>query len=199
MTTTAADENSGNESNKNDNNATSTSSTHLIMESIMRISLAGFGGALVGLSLSRQKQQHSRRPMRVDSTLPINWAFACAGFCSLIELSRHASLTSLVTSSRPMQTIGDFILGGAAAGAAFRGMQVGAQMAGPRTLKPNILSGMASGIALGLIAGIVQCAADAGEEMVQEERLQRLQSYKDVPQQTANDAEASSSQANEKS
>jgi len=161
---------------------TSTASTQRVLESIMRISLAGFGGALVGLSLSRQKQQSPSarpRPMRVDSTLPMNWAFACAGFCSLVEFSRWASPTSLVTSSRPIQTVGDYTVGGAAAGAAFRGMQVAQRST--RALRPNILSGLASGIVLGFIAGIVQCAADVGEEMVEQERQQRQQSYKEAP------------------
>ena len=37
-------------------------------------------------------------------------------------------------------------------------------------LDPTFYLDMASGIVLGLIAGVVQCAADVGEEMVQEER-----------------------------
>ena len=155
---------------KNDNFVSSTSSAQRVMESIMRVSLAGFGGALVGLSLSKQKHKQSTRPrpVRVDSTLPMNWAFACAGFCSLIELSRWASPTSIFSPSRPVQTIGDYTIGGAAAGAAFRGMQVAQKSS--RALRPNVLSGLASGVVLGFVAGVVQCAADVGEEMVEEER-----------------------------
>jgi hypothetical protein len=164
------------ESGNNDDNesTTSTFSTQRVMESVMRVSLAGFGGALAGLSLSRQRQSSRPRPVRVDSTLPMNWASACAGFCTLIEISRWASLTSLLSPSRRIQTIGDYTIGGAAAGAAFRGMQVAQKST--KTLRPNILSGLASGIVLGLIAGVVQCAADIGEEMVNEERARQTQS-----------------------
>lgn len=148
----------------------------------MRLSLSGFGGALVGLSMQRKQATASTRrprPMRVDSTLPMNWAFACIGFCSLVEIARWTSPTSLVTDSRRIQTVGDYTVGGAAAGAAFRGMQV-AQKSTRATVRPNILTGLALGIVLGFLAGIVQCAADVGEEMVEEERLRRIESYEPV-------------------
>lgn len=140
------------------------------MESIMHISLAGFGGALVGLSLSRR--QHARLPRRIDSNLPLTWATLCGSFCGLIEISRGCSLTSLITSSKPIQTVGDYTLGGAAAGAAFRGMQV-AQKRSNRL--PSILSGVVSGMMLGLLAGVVQYAADVGEEMFEQEQQRRWQ------------------------
>lgn len=152
----------------------------------MRISLAGFGGALAGLSLSRRPQQpgavRPRRPLRPDSTLPMNWAFACAGFVTLIEISRWASPTSLLTPSRRLQTIGDYTIGGAAAGAAFRGMQVA-----QKTSRANIASGLATGVVLGCLAGVVQCAADYGEDMVEEERQRRLALQEDESNNVTSD------------
>ena len=109
---------------------------------------------------------------RLDSNLPMTWALACCSFCGLIEISRWSSPMSLITSSKPVQTVGDYTVGGAAAGAAFRGMQV-AQKRSSRP--PSILSGMASGMMLGFFAGVVQYAADVGEEMVEEERQRRWQ------------------------
>lgn len=184
----ASDDNESDNDNDNTETSSSASSSTLrIMESVMRISLAGFGGALVGLSLSRQKQHSTtsgrpRRPVRVDSTLPMHWAFACAGFCSLIEMSRWASPASLVTSSPHAITIGDYAFGGAAAGAAFRGMQVA-----QRSSRANILSGLASGIVLGCLAGIVQCAADVGEEMVRQHQNSPAASPQESPSSATGD------------
>lgn len=153
------------------NNDDNSDALRHTMESIMRMSLAGFGGALVGLSLARRPQ--TRLPARrLDSNLPITWALACCSFCGLIEISRWSSPISLITPSKPVQTVGDYTVGGAAAGAAFRGMQV-AQKRSSRP--PSILSGMASGMMLGFFAGVVQYAADVGEEMVEEERQRRSQ------------------------
>lgn len=153
-------------SNNNDNSNT----LRCIMESIMRISLAGFGGALVGLSLSRRP--HARLPRRIDSNLPITWAMACGSFCGLIEISRWSSPTSLITSSKSIRTVGDYTLGGAAAGAAFRGMQV-AQKRSSRP--PSLVSGVVSGMMLGFLAGVVQYAADVGEELLEQEQQRRWQ------------------------
>lgn len=90
-----------------------------VMESSMRITLAGFGGALAGLSFSRRRGPVGaaaaaaaravgrRAPPRrrgasvaakpyVDTDLPTTWAVACLSFAGIVEFSRIVSPTSLL-------------------------------------------------------------------------------------------------------
>ena len=104
------------------------SSPHLAgtLESLMRITLAGFGGALAGISISRRggassaqtvakstsnviQQSLSRKQRRqairsappvlgpsVDRELPSAWAVACMAFAGVVEFTRLASPTTFV-------------------------------------------------------------------------------------------------------
>jgi hypothetical protein len=68
-----------------------------MMESIVRITAAGFGGSLVGLSLERQSASmpSATRPTiasrQVVGSLPTTWAVSCMIFASLLESTRRAS------------------------------------------------------------------------------------------------------------
>lgn len=68
------------------------------MESFLRISLAGFGGAMVGLSLAKSKSMQTigtRLPSKLWNAyrdeLPAQWAMACILFSTAFELTRAAS------------------------------------------------------------------------------------------------------------
>mmetsp|Transcript_23665 Transcript_23665/g.40140 ORF Transcript_23665/g.40140 Transcript_23665/m.40140 type:complete len:193 (+) Transcript_23665:3-581(+) len=156
------------------------------MDSTMRVFLAGFGGALTGLSLSRQRPRAkhvsealatAQRRARVygDSNLPAAWAMACMGFAGIIEATRLVSPMSFFLSdeNRHLRTVGDYTIGGATAGAAFRGMQVrSARLARTKapTLTPTVLSGLFPGIMLGLLAGIFLTTSNYVEELAEAEK-----------------------------
>eukprot|EP00978_Attheya_sp_CCMP212_P004886 scaffold10708_cov50-Attheya_sp.AAC.5 len=61
--------------------------TTKFMESVVRVSVAGFGGALVGLSLSRRRFSSGRSKAYVDRELPLAWAATCGAFASVVEVS----------------------------------------------------------------------------------------------------------------
>mmetsp|Transcript_4667 Transcript_4667/g.6911 ORF Transcript_4667/g.6911 Transcript_4667/m.6911 type:complete len:229 (-) Transcript_4667:339-1025(-) len=78
------------------------------MESIMNISIAGFGGALCGLAVSRRgglspvlsrvgstatskATTSARTPYYIDHELPTAWAVSCITFASIVEFSRLTS------------------------------------------------------------------------------------------------------------
>lgn len=78
------------------------------MESLMNISLAGFGGALCGLAISRRGglspvlsrvgsasapkgTASTRTPYYIDHELPTAWAVSCITFASIVEFSRLTS------------------------------------------------------------------------------------------------------------
>lgn len=85
-----------------------------VMESLMIISIAGFGGALCGLAISRRGggglsplfasrvsagslkssstlRKSARAPYYIDHELPTAWAVACITFASIMEFSRMIS------------------------------------------------------------------------------------------------------------
>lgn len=80
-----------------------------IMESIARITLAGFGGSIVGLSLEHRLQsmrvttaaglsaaaRRKRSPLAAVN-LPITWGISCMVFCSIVEVSRLTSPSSIL-------------------------------------------------------------------------------------------------------
>jgi len=144
------------------------------MEPVTRVFLAGFGGAVAGLSFSRQTR--SRHPMaRVggDANLPAAWAMACMSFAGIVECTAMTSPMSWVTQDPYIRTVGDYTLGGSVAGAAFRGMHVqsGARKTAvsiPVT-SPRVLSGLVPGMALGLLAGVLLAASDYVDTLVEEE------------------------------
>ena len=124
------------------------------MESIMIISLAGFGGALAGISMAvrqrrlpltglktfQNKQLTKKTPLKdkrelqhrpyVDSHLPNQWALTCMGFASIVEIVRRMSPFELILHesiyfqpswTKSLTIIGDYTIGGAVAGAMFKG------------------------------------------------------------------------------
>ena len=206
------------------------------LESIMRITLAGFGGALAGLSFARRrgssaivtaatrqatkneqsakllggkkrlKQQtqiiRSTPPTTTpyqDRELPNAWAIACMSFAGVVEVTSKLSPTTFgwqlarelkvegtpETLDSSITQISDYIIGGAIAGALFKGSAVrtktGARLdasimgnnnlstsSSLKTIKGRPLSGILPGAALGLIAGISMIALDRAQIMVEE-------------------------------
>ena len=92
-----------------------------VLESVMKISLAGFGGAIAGLSVSRRRgalgaaaaASGAARSMAnpagggrgvrgrpyVDQELPTVWGMACMAFAGIVEFSRLVSPTSMLIQS----------------------------------------------------------------------------------------------------
>lgn len=220
----------------------------------MRVTLAGFGGALAGLSFARRpgaavavgstavkqaastltKTSHAakssigggknrlkrQRPIirtappstkpYLDRELPVAWAMACMAFAGTIEVTRLMSPTSFaweimrgetdtgeecddtkennqtelesVPSLDPsMTTISDYLIGGAIAGAIFKGSAVrtstGARIDASimgKSPASNLraigrpLSGILPGAALGLLAGVAIVAMEHAQVVVQE-------------------------------
>ena len=79
-------------------------STEDLLESVVRVTLAGFGAALVGLASERRQHQSSQTkrlvgpPRRVASfqqqNLPLVWAFSGMLFVTMLETCRLASPTT---------------------------------------------------------------------------------------------------------
>jgi len=99
----------------------SHSSTNMLprlSESMTRICLAGFGGALAGLSISRRRGSFGaatptilgtrRRGLLDDASsireemswgaLPMTWAVGCASFAGVLEASRYLEPTGMILS-----------------------------------------------------------------------------------------------------
>ncbi len=233
----------------------------------MRVSLAGFGGALAGLSFARRgrlaaassaatsaanrsgasnasgsgggcggrvvsnaslggstasstnnvgkkRLQRQSTPIvrtippstkpYVDRELPVAWALACMTFAGIVEGTRIISPTSMIWKSMngesttddnigrssatdckettpfmQLVTISDYMVGGAIAGALFKGSAVrstaGAKMdasimgiSAPRNspIRGRAMSGIFSGAALGLLAGVAIVAMDHAQVLV---------------------------------
>jgi hypothetical protein len=79
------------------------------VESVVRITLAGFGGSMIGLSQERRLEslrvvsgaaaaaaaRRKRAPVAAPlSNLPVTWAISCMSFCILLETCRNVSPTS---------------------------------------------------------------------------------------------------------
>lgn len=79
------------------------------MESVVRITLAGLGGSMIGLSQERRFEslrvvsgaaaaaaaRRKRAPTATPlSNLPVTWAVSCMSFCILLETCRNVSPTS---------------------------------------------------------------------------------------------------------
>jgi hypothetical protein len=95
-----------------------------VLESLVKVTLASFGGSLVGLALQRQEDRNRRQPHQhrhsrgsaaldaarrsrppaaagsmlprppPPSSLPGQWALSCLLFATVVEAARHASPTS---------------------------------------------------------------------------------------------------------
>jgi hypothetical protein len=76
-----------------------------VMESVVRITLAGFGGSIVGLSLEKRLEsmrvttaagltaaaRRKRSPSASLVNLPLTWGFSCMIFCLIVETCRLTS------------------------------------------------------------------------------------------------------------
>lgn len=150
------------------------------LRSLSRITLAGVGGALAGLSVARRRGTFgastdavlgqlvgdvARETLRPSLRLPMTWAIGCTTFVGIIEFSSLVSPTSLLLvalremgvsgsgnsayggdlgdravdskqsdsnyffwDEKSTQTLGDFVLGGAIAGAIFKGNSISATL-----------------------------------------------------------------------
>ena len=170
------------------------------MESVVRITSAGFGGSLAGLALERQSAvtSQTRRPVIAAKTtgasLPSTWAVSCMVFVFLLESSQKASPMSAILDAlnllegprqfgRPpyeqiaIVTAGDMAIGGAMAGLAGSvASRNQPHVLGSVRLMP--LWGLGVGMGLGLVAGIFQAGIEVGnlyllEEQQKEEERQR--------------------------
>ena len=206
----------------------------------MRITIAGFGGALAGISISRrsggvgglaksaqvmakkatapnknvipQTRTQRRQAIRsappvlrpsIDRELPSAWAVACMAFAGVVEFTRLVSPTTFVSqfiNAPPLKiesdddpstidplkygsTIIDYMIGGAIAGAIFKGSAVRTP-AGARldasimgnysassvstAIKGKPLSGILPGAALGLLAGVSIVSLEYANMVIEE-------------------------------
>jgi hypothetical protein len=94
-----------------------------VLESIARITLAGFGGSIVGLSLQKRLEsmrvrtaaglsaaaRRKRAPVPMNKSLPVNlpirWGVSCMIFCSIIEASRLTSPSTMVLRNMGWYTL----------------------------------------------------------------------------------------------
>eukprot|EP00934_Nitzschia_sp_Nitz4_P008407 Nitzschia sp. Nitz4//scaffold260_size33533//7293//7922//NITZ4_007877-RA/size33533-processed-gene-0.23-mRNA-1//-1//CDS//3329544677//8397//frame0 len=116
------------------------------MESIVRVTLAGLGGAMLGLAQERRFQsmrvvtgaaataaaRRKRSPTSQQTNLPLTWAISCLMFCAIVETSRLTSPTSKLLGKlddandtayakevpQPVYTVVDYTVGGAVGGLA---------------------------------------------------------------------------------
>lgn len=168
-----------------------------VMESVVRITLAGLGGSVLGLSQERKLESMRlvtgpaataaarRKRVAVSTNVPLQWAISCMAFCTLIETSRRVSPTrrllrivdvdlvdTSVYNTTPATTVSDYTLGGAVGGLA-------ASMGRQRHLRlpPSIMRGskryfgVVPGLALGFAAGVCQAITD-GSIFYLEQRLE---------------------------
>lgn len=154
------------------------------MESALRITLAGFGGVLVGLSLSQRRgadalahsttgvmqpmiQRGSQRSRSITNRdLPTQWAVSCLTFATIFECSRLMSPISHFTHNRHFQTIGDYAVGGLVAGSILRGLPVRGNTAQGAVATPRFGAGLWSGLVLGIIPGVIVTGISLLEEYV---------------------------------
>jgi hypothetical protein len=155
------------------------------MESALRITLAGFGGVLVGLSLSQRRgtvgvahnttvlvkpmiQRASQRSRSITNRdLPTQWAVSCLTFATIFECSRLMSPISHFTDSRYLQTIGDYAVGGLVAGSILRGLPVRGNSGPGAVATPRFGAGLFSGLILGIIPGVIVTGISLLEEFVE--------------------------------
>lgn len=154
-----------------------------------RVALAGFGGALVGLSLARR--QGGRRGMvrgisygRKQYNLSRRWALSCAGFATVFEASRLLSPTSFFVQNVHLRTVGDYTLAGATAGAAFRGIPIQSFQnrnntnMGPPKLGPRLSAGIFAGLILGFIPGVLVAGITFLEDKLKVENCEQAEQGK---------------------
>jgi hypothetical protein len=165
------------------------------MESFLRIALAGFGGAVVGLSLSKRggitsatKQavvaRRGRYHHATSGDLPAQWAMACVTFASIFEGTRALSPTTLVLKAmdgsvddnmfqqqhspytKYLCTVGDYAVGGTMAGTILRGLPVAG--ARPGIAAPRLGAGLFAGLFLGVVPGVMVATITVLEDYLKE-------------------------------
>lgn len=198
-----------------------------LFESLVRITLAGFGGNVVGLAYQHRQQLQQRqvtRPSMLSSAykippqkssplvkllprtnLPSTWGLACTLFALILETSRRVSPTNIFLSTMEgyptelptaknvqrtvLTTVGDYVVGGSVAGIA------GAIAARRRTaniafpLPPAVRSnsaflfwGFGAGMALGLIAGVLDASVAVGNIYLEQEERRKYATNKSSKQ-----------------
>jgi len=173
------------------------------MESLLRISLAGFGGALAGLSLSRTRRAPTSLPSLtgltktrskpfIDADLPTTWAVSCVAFAGIVEFCRVVSPSHFLSTTFPLPeniqvpefvkknekaltTLSDYTIGGSIAGAIFQGASVRTKTSA-KLIKAGLSLGgttARTGIMAGLIPG-ASLGCFAGIVMVGLDALEEL-------------------------
>ena len=156
--------------------------TH-VLESFVRMALAGFGGALIGIVMARKGSPTAKsvvqrgKPYR-DTNLPASWAVACITFSGVIETVKLAQPTSqlLVGVNQYVGTMVDMSIGGAIAGALFRGAQIRSASSKSPIIAPRIMAGLGPGLMLGVLAGVLQSGGNYATDELQkiEDEKQRV-------------------------
>ena len=166
--------------------------TEILMESVVRVTLAGLGGSIVGLSQEKRLESMRVSPAKTAlarrkrgkmmSNLPLTWALSCMAFCTIIETCRLTSPSTMIVRalepstgfpsnslgtnlSQPITTISDYTIGGACAGIAGsfgRNTLLRKRLPVAMFRGSQRFFGLVPGIALGIIAGGVQAGLDYG-------------------------------------
>jgi len=163
-------------------------------ESIVRVSFAGLGGAIIGLGQKQSTEKmrvltgsaltaaarRNRSPMKSKLNMPWTMALSCMAFCAVVETTRLTSPSSIILKLSPDSlgrmepfgtseaarlaaiTISDFTIGGACAGIAGSFRKTSQTQIPIAALRGSAgrFFGVFPGIALGMIAGSLQAAAD---------------------------------------
>lgn len=174
-------------------------------ESVVRVTFAGLGGAILGLGQEKLQSRmrvltgsaltaaarRKRSPITSQLNMPWTMALSCMAFCAVVETTRLTSPSSIILQWRNSLgkiepsgtseavrsaaiTISDFTIGGAFAGIA------GSLGKTSRTRIPiaalrgsGRFFGLGPGMALGMIAGSFQAAADFGIDYLEAAAAER--------------------------
>lgn len=178
-----------------------------VMESMTRITFCGLGGTIVGLSLekrlesmkittadgvvaaARRKRGKSMSSHQPSSPLSMTWAVSCMVFCSIIEVSRLTSPSTLITkqleatmgapwtlddksNNKSIKTaiiISDYSIGGSIAGVVCSfGRRMYSRNAAVKMHSPRRFSGLLPGLAIGVAAGTIQSIIEYGANFLKE-------------------------------
>jgi len=132
------------------------------MESIVRVTFAGFGGSLIGMA---RENSLPKTPMTIYDGSRMNWAASCMLFVSILELSRRLSPLSYVPPVQKIEnayqrcfftSLGDLSIGGGLAGMV-------ASISYRNSFANNIKGfpmGLGTGIGLGIVVGTCQGLLD---------------------------------------